>query len=119
MSGVGFSQTKGTAMATIDANAITVKHDGSELDQYSIAAQFAVNGLDGFRGTMTAAAQRALLGSTPFGRKTVAIDCSGCGTVKLVWKCSFGQDSQFLDLTFAELAERINPPASAKLVNIL
>jgi hypothetical protein len=106
-------------MQHIDANAITVKHDGSELDQYSIAAQFAVNGLDGFRGTMTAAAQRALLGSTPFGRKTVTIDCSGCGTVKMVWQCSFGQDSQFLDLTFAKLAERINPPASAKLVNIL
>jgi hypothetical protein len=106
-------------MTTLDANAIAVSHDGSILDQYSIAAQFAVNGLDGFRGTMTAAAQRALLGCTPFGRKTLAIDCSGCGTVKMVWKCSFGQDSQFLDLSFAELAERINPPAKSKLVNIL
>jgi len=98
---------------------ITVPHDGSKLNQYSIAAQFAVNGLDGFRGKMTAAAQRALLGATPFGRKTVAIDCSGCGSVSLTWRSTCGTDTMFLVLTFAELAERINPPANSRLVNIL
>ena len=106
-------------MKTIDANAIAVLHDGSRLDQWSTASQFAVNGLDGFRGKMTAAAQRALLGATPFGRKTIAIDCNGCGSVRLTWRSSCGTDTLFVDMAFAELADRINPPENAKLINIL
>lgn len=108
-------QLEGKAM-TIN---ITVPHDGSKLDQYSIAAQFAVNGLDGFGGKIHAREQRALLGCTPFGRKTVSIDCSGCGSVRLTWRSSCGTDTVFVDLSFAELADRINPPENAKLINIL
>ena len=95
-------------MKTIDADAIAVPHDGSRLDQWSVASQFAVNMLDGLHGKMTAAAQRALLGAVPFGRKTVFVDCSGNGIVKLTWRSSCGTDSESRDLTFAELAERIN-----------
>jgi len=104
---------------TIDADAIAVPHDGSKLDKWSIAAQFASNGLDGFHGKMTAAAQRCLLGGTPFGQKTVRIDCSGQGRVCLAWWSSCGTDSNFLDLTFDELAKRLAPPANSKLVSIL
>lgn len=95
-------------MKTLHANAIAVSHDKSPLNQYSIAAQFAANGLDDFCGKITAAAQRALLGATPFGRKTVSIDCSGCGSVRLQWRSTCGTDVLFLDLTFAELSQRIN-----------
>jgi len=104
---------------TIGAHAIAVPHDGSKLDRWAIAAQFAVNGLDGFHGKMTAAAQRKLLGGTPFGRKTVRIDCNGQGCVYLTWWASCGTDTLFLDLTFDDLAERLSPPDNAKLVNIL
>lgn len=106
-------------MKTIDADAIAVPHDGSALNQYSIAAQFSANGLDGFRGKMTAAAQRALLGAAPFGRKTVTVDCSGRGEAKLTWRSSCGTDTVGVDMTFAELADRINPPENSKLVNVL
>ena len=106
-------------MKTIDAGAIAVTHDGSKLDRWSVASQFAVNGLDGFRGKVTAAAQRALLGAVPFGRKTVSIDCSGNGIVRLLWRTSCGTDTLFIDMTLAELADRVNPPENAKLVNIL
>lgn len=106
-------------MKTIGTDTIAVTHDGSKLDQWSVAAQFAVNGLDGFRGKMTAACQRALLGAVPFGRKTIAINCDGCGSVRLKWRTSCGTDTLFIDMTFAELADRINPPENAKLVNIL
>jgi len=104
---------------TIDADAIAVPHDGSKLDSWSIAAQFAVNGLDNFHGKMTASAQRALLGGTPFGKKTVRVDCSNQGNVNLVWRSSCGTDSNSLDLTFGELAERLAPPANSQLVSIL
>ena len=106
-------------MKTIDADAIAIPHDGSKLDQWSIASQFVVNGLDGFRGKMTAAAQRALLGAVPFGRKTITINCDGVGRVRLMWKVCFGTDSTAYNLTFAELADRINPPENSKLINIL
>ena len=95
-------------MKTIDADAIAVPHDGSRLDQYAIAAQFAVNGVDGFHGKMTAAAQRALLGAVPVGRKTITINGDGCGSVRLMWSVCFGTDSTGCDLTFAKLADRIN-----------
>jgi len=104
---------------TIDADAIAVAHDGSKLDRWSIAAQFAVNGLDGFRGKMTAGAQRKLLGGTPFGRKTVAVDANSQGRVCLTWRSSCGTDTNFIDLTFDELAERLIPPANSQLVSIL
>jgi len=114
--------SKGETMSkhtTVGADAIAVSHDGSKLDRWSIAAQFAINGLDGFCGKMTAAAQRKLLGGTPFGRKVVRVDCGGQGRVCLTWWSSCGTDSNFLDLTFDELAKRLTPPANAKLVSIL
>ena len=95
-------------MKTIDADAIAVPHDGSRLDQWSVASQFAVNMLDGLHGKMTAAAQRALLGAVPFKRKTITINCDGCGSVRLMWSVCFGTDSTGCDLTFAKLADRIN-----------
>jgi len=104
---------------TIGADAIAVLHDGSRLDRWSIAAQFEANGLDGCCGKMTAAAQRKLLGGTPFGRKTVRVDCGGQGHVCLAWRSSCGTDSNFLDLTFDELAQRLAPPDNSKLINIL
>jgi hypothetical protein len=106
-------------MTTLDVDAIAVPHDGSRLDQWSVASQFAVNLLDGFHGKMTANCQRALLGAVPFGRKTIIIDCDGCGSVRLTWRSSCGTDTLFIDMTFAELANRINPPENAKLINIL
>ena len=106
-------------MKTIDADAIAVPHDGSTLDRWSIAAQFAANSLDGYCGKMTAAAQRQLLGGAPFGRKAVRVDCGGQGRVYLMWWSSCGTDSNFLDLTFDELAKRLTPPANSELVNIL
>ena len=112
----GETMSKHTA---IDADAIAVPHDGSKLDRWSIAAQFAINGLDGYHGKMTAAAQRKLLGGTPFGRKTVRVDCSNQGRICLVWRSSCGTDSNSLDLTFGELAERLIPPANSQLVSIL
>jgi len=113
---------KGETMSkhtTIDADAIAVPHDGSKIDRWSIAAQFAINGLDGYHGKMTAAAQRKLLGGTPFGRKTVRVDCSNQGRICLVWRSSCGTDSNSLDLTFDELAKRLIPPAKSKLISIL
>ncbi len=51
------------------------------MDKYEIAANVAINGLDGFTGTMSAKQQREVFGGVWFGRKTITVDASNQGQV--------------------------------------
>jgi len=73
------------------------------MDKYTIAANIASNGLDGFYGKMSAKQQRDIFGSAFFGRKTLDIDASGQGTVRVTWAVA-GLDTCFADVTFEQIA---------------
>jgi len=80
------------------------------IDKYEIAGRVAVAGLDGFKGTLTAAQQRQLFGRYIFGKMYMEISCYAPGTVKGFRKVCFGTDWEEYSLTFEEIAGIANNP---------
>ncbi len=78
------------------------------IDKYKIAARIEIAGLDGFKGTMKAAQQKAIFGAYLFGRKTISIDASGQGRVHGTYSCAYGTDSAFFDISFQQIADDVN-----------
>jgi hypothetical protein len=80
------------------------------MDKYQIAANVALEGMEGYQGRLTAKMQRRLFGKKIFGRKMVYIDAAGQGRVEWWRSACFGTDSIGGELTFGEIAERANNP---------
>ena len=84
------------------------------MDKYSVAAQVAVAGFDGYYGKMSADQQRTVFGKNIFGRKTVQIDASGQGTVTATWAVA-GLDTCFAEVTFSAIAADVNGECTIQL----
>jgi hypothetical protein len=80
------------------------------MTKYDIAANVALESLEGFEGTMKASAQKRVFGRNIFGKKTVHIDATNQGRVFGFFKVCFGTDAVYFSLTFEQLADMANHP---------
>jgi hypothetical protein len=80
------------------------------ISKYDIAANVALECLEGFEGTMNASVQKRIFGRNVFGKKTIHIDASNQGRVFGSFKVCFGTDFVEFDMSFDQIAFLTNNP---------
>lgn len=102
--GIETNQVIPPSIAATDA----VANESIGTSKYDIASKLAVEGLDDFTGVMPAAIQKKVFGANLFGGKTLRIDTSNQGKVKVRFKVAFGQDVNVSEFSFEEIADAVN-----------
>ena len=80
------------------------------MTKYDIAANVALESLEGFEGRINASVQKRVFGRNIFGKKTVHIDATNQGRVFGTFKVCFGTDSVGFDFSFDQIADLANNP---------
>jgi hypothetical protein len=75
------------------------------MDKYQVAANVAINGLDGFTGVLSAKQQKEVFGGVLFGRKTITIDATNQGTVTGRYTAPITRDTVPFDFSFDQIAK--------------
>lgn len=75
------------------------------MDKYEIVANVAINGLDGFTGTMSAKQQREVFGGVWFGRKTITVDATNQGQVYGCYTAPITRDTVPFQFSFEQIGK--------------